>query len=157
VGAGPVGVLHGMMLKAAGARVIISDVAPRRLEVAATAGLDVTVNVQKDSLVEVVKELTDGLGADAVVDAVGTQFALCLDVVARRGMISLFGASENAQATFRPRQIQRGEFAIFGICAANMFSRAIQLLEQGTIKPSTLVTHNLFLDQMVKGIEAARS
>src|SRR4030095_6193109 len=74
-----------------------------------------------------------------------------------RGMISLFGASENAQATFRPRQIQRGEFTVFGICAANMFSRAIQLLEHGTIKPSILVTHSLSLDQMVKGVEAARS
>lgn len=157
IGAGPVGALHGMLFKAAGGSVIISDVAPARLEMAAQAGLDVTVNVKEESLPDVVADMTDGLGAEIVVDAVGSQFPMCLEVAARRGIVALFGMDERAQPPLQQHTITRNEITVFGSYVGyNAFPRAIEILEQEVIKPSILITHLLPLDRMLDGVEAAR-
>ena len=157
IGAGPVGVLHGMLFKAAGAQVIISDVAPMRLGMARKAGLDVMVNVKEASLAEAVADLTAGMGADVVVDAVGSQFQTCLDVVARRGVVSLFGMDERAHPPVQQNTITRHEITVFGSYVGYYtFPRAIQILERGVIKPSVLISHMLLIDEMLAGVEAAR-
>jgi len=43
-----------------------------------------------------VADLTSGVGADAAVDGVGNQFAICLDLVTRGGIVSLFGMNAPA-------------------------------------------------------------
>lgn len=157
IGAGPAGLLHGMLFKAAGARVIISDIAPMRIQMAGKAGLDVTVNVESESLAEVVADLTDGLGAGVVVDAVGSQFHTCLEVVAKRGIVALFGMDERAYPPIQQASITRDEITVFGsFVGYYAFPRAIQILERGVIKPSILISHMLPVDQMLKGVEAAR-
>jgi L-iditol 2-dehydrogenase len=156
VGAGPIGILHGMLFKVAGGRVIIADVSKLRLEMASRAGLEV-VNVKEQALADVVMDLTDGLGADIAVDAVGTQLDTCLKVVGKRGRISLFGTNENATAVFQQAIIQQKEITIFGVfVGSHCFPRAIQLLEQRVIKPSFLISHLLPVAELLNGVEAAR-
>jgi len=158
IGAGPVGVLHGLLFQAAGARVLLSDVADARLELAQRVGLKHTVNVARTPLAEAVAERSDGLGADVVVDAVGNQFPACLEAVARRGTISLFGMNERAQPPLPQNEITRNELTVFGsYVGQRAFPRAIQLLERRAIRPSALNTHHLPVSQLPQGIEAARS
>ena len=156
IGAGPIGILHGMLFKVSGARVIISDISQMRLEMAAKTGLE-TVNVKDHSLAEIVKDLTHGMGADVAVDAVGTQVETCLNVVGKCGLVSIFGSNEKAKATFQQEIIQRNEITIFGTYVGrHVFPRAIQLLEQGVVKPSVLISHLLPVGQLLSGVEAAR-
>jgi len=158
IGAGPVGVLHGLLFQAAGARVLLSDVADARLELAQRVGLKHTVNVARTPLAEAVAERSDGLGADVVVDAVGNQFPACLEVVARRGTISLFGMNERAQPPLPQNEITRNELTVFGSYGGQRaFPRAIQRPERRAIRPSALNTHHLPVSQLPQGIEAARS
>jgi threonine dehydrogenase-like Zn-dependent dehydrogenase len=157
IGAGPVGVLHGMLFQAAGARVIISDIATTRLTLARRAGIDTTVDVNHQQLAEVVAQLTDGLGADVVVDAVGNQFPTCLEVAGRQAVVSLFGMNEWAQPPVQQSVITRQEITVFGSYVGyNAFPRAIEVLEQRIITPSVLISHTLPVEQLVDGVSAAR-
>jgi threonine dehydrogenase-like Zn-dependent dehydrogenase len=158
IGAGPVGILHAMMFKAAGATVILSDVVPFRLETAKKAGIDHVVNAKTQSLRDVVMDLSEGLGADVVVDAVGNQFGSLIELVARRGKVSVFGMNEHAHPEVKQHDITRHELKVFGsFVGAHTFPRAIKILERGVIKPSALVSMVLPIDDIKLGIDAARA
>lgn len=157
IGAGPIGTLFGMMFKAAGAKVIISDLAPYRLDVAKKAGLDVVVNVKTDSLAEVVNAETGGLGAEVVVDAVGTQLGTAVRLATKQGKVASFGINEAANPAINQYTITRNELSVIGtFVGENTFPRSIQVLESGVIKPSVMNSMILPIQDIFKGIEAAR-
>jgi len=77
-------------------RVVVSDREDSRLAIARELGA-VTVRVPEESLAEVVLELTDGAGADLVIEAVGsdTLRAEAVNIVAHRGIVGWFGLYES--------------------------------------------------------------
>ena len=157
IGAGPIGLLHSMLFKAAGARVIISDIAPYRLEVAQKIGLDVAVNAKTESLYDAVMDLSDGLGAEVIAEAVGNQLGAILPLAAKQGKIALFGINDHAEPAVKQYEITRNELTVFGsFVGENTFPRAIQILESGAIKPSVLNSMILPLPEIFQGIDAAR-
>jgi threonine dehydrogenase-like Zn-dependent dehydrogenase len=157
IGAGPAGMLHAMMFKAAGARALIADVAPFRLNLAQQVGL-IPINVKETSLKEAVMDVTDAWGADVVVDAVGSQFQICLDIVATGGTVSLFGMNTHATPAIAQNLVTRKELTVFGSYVGYyVFPRSIEVLESGAIKPSRLITHDLSVEKLPDGITAARN
>ncbi len=75
IGAGPIGMLTGIVLKHAGAKqVFISDIAKKRLELAKELGLT-PVDASKEDLTEVVRNATDGEGSDATFECSGSATA----------------------------------------------------------------------------------
>jgi threonine dehydrogenase-like Zn-dependent dehydrogenase len=74
LGAGPIGDMSARIAAHRGARVIVADRVPERLTRVATRGAEV-INVDEagKELASRVRDLTDGRGADAVVDAVGME------------------------------------------------------------------------------------
>ncbi len=91
LGAGPVGLLFGMVYRACGAgKIIVTDVAPFRLEIAKKSGADVVINSREQDVEAIVKEQT-ALGADIVVDAVGSLLPQALKLARRGGRIVSFG------------------------------------------------------------------
>ncbi len=156
IGAGPAGMLHALMFQAAGAKVFIADVAPYRLNLAKSVGIE-PVNVKETSLKETVMSATDNWGAEVVVDAAGTQFQAALETVATGGMISLFGMNSHAMLEVSQNLVTRKELTVFGsFVGYNVFPRAIQVLESGSVKPGQLTTHEVTVSDLPKGIEAAR-
>jgi threonine dehydrogenase-like Zn-dependent dehydrogenase len=143
LGAGPVGLMFLLVFKAAGAgKVIVSDVAPFRLELARKLGADVVVNPRQHYLAEVVMDET-GLGADVVVDGVGTLF--------------LFGMNQQARPAVSQYDITRNELSVYGtFIGIHTFPPAIKMIESGALKPSAMITHRLPLARVHEGIEAAR-
>ncbi|NUS17311.1 MAG: glutathione-dependent formaldehyde dehydrogenase [Streptomyces sp.] len=77
LGLGPIGAMSCRVAKHRGVGTVIGvDLVPERLERARADGatvLDLREHTSTDSLVDAVKDLTDGRGPDAVVDAVGTE------------------------------------------------------------------------------------
>lgn len=154
LGAGPVGVLFGLVFRAAGAEVIITDVQPFRLEMARRAGLDRAVSA--DRLAEAVHDLYP-LGADVVVDAVGSLFPTAVELAARGGRIGLFGMDSTKHPPVSQYHVTRHELTVLGsYVGAHSFPAAIRMLESGVVEPSPLVTHDLPLEELPQGIEAAR-
>jgi (R,R)-butanediol dehydrogenase / meso-butanediol dehydrogenase / diacetyl reductase len=156
IGAGPAGMLHALMFQAAGAKVFIADVAPYRLNLAKSAGIE-SVNVKETNLKDVVMSATDNWGADVVVDAAGTQFQSALETVATGGMVSLFGMNTHATPAISQNLVTRKELTVFGSYVGyNVFPRAIEVLESLSIQPSQFTTHEVSVSDLPKGIEAAK-
>ena len=93
IGAGPIGTLTGMMLTHMGAsKVWISDINARRLERVKSLGMiPVDVSKQQYGMEKVVKDATDGEGADVVFECSGAASAAIqtTDIARVRGMICI--------------------------------------------------------------------
>ena len=75
IGLGPIGDMAARIATFHGARVIAIDQVPERLERAQKYGVDTVVDFSRhdDNLVEYIRDLTDGRGPDAVIEAVGLE------------------------------------------------------------------------------------
>jgi threonine dehydrogenase-like Zn-dependent dehydrogenase len=74
LGLGPIGDMAARIASHQGARVIGVDLVPERLKRARSRGVEVVnLDDHTDDLGDVVRELTDGRGADSVIDAVGME------------------------------------------------------------------------------------
>lgn len=74
MGGGFAGQIIAQCAKKKGAdKVVVVDVLDGKLELAKKLGTDITINLQKEDPVEIVKELTNGRGADVVVEAAGSE------------------------------------------------------------------------------------
>ena len=156
IGGGPVGALHAALFLAGGARVIVSDLSAARLRLLAAHGVHRVVNVREESLVDAVRHEVP-VGADLVVDCVGTQLDAALDLVRTGGRISLFGMNSRARPPVRQNTITRNELTIFGsYVGVNTFPRAIGLLEGGTVQPSAFISRVSPLEEMPGAIDALR-
>lgn len=100
IGAGPIGMITGMMLKHMGAeKVFISDVDAKRLEKAKEFGM-IPVNVKEESLEKVAKAATDGEGVDVLFECSGAEIsAMQMTDITRVGgticMVSVHKAPHN--------------------------------------------------------------
>jgi alcohol dehydrogenase len=94
VGAGPIGLaaILGAQLYSP-SRIIAIDMADARLEAAKQFGADQMVNNGREDAVAYVRGLTDGLGADVVIEAVGVPatFELCTELVRPGGHVANIG------------------------------------------------------------------
>jgi L-iditol 2-dehydrogenase len=96
IGPGPIGLLCAEMARLAGAGTLIvagTSKDASRLDVARVLGAHQTVDVQSTNIVEYMREVGDGLGADLVVDATGASAALkmALEIVRPDGQITKVG------------------------------------------------------------------
>ena len=96
LGPGPIGLLCAEMARLNGAGTLIVTGTAQdesRLAAARELGVTHTINVQETDLVEFVRNLGDGLGADLVVDAAGSSAALkqALEIVRPGGQITKVG------------------------------------------------------------------
>ena len=72
-GLGPIGTMAARIGKHKGFRVIGIDLVPERLELAAKHGIEIVDTDEVDDVSDVLREMTDGRGPDAVIEAVGME------------------------------------------------------------------------------------
>jgi 2-desacetyl-2-hydroxyethyl bacteriochlorophyllide A dehydrogenase len=148
IGGGPIGAMFCALLTLAGASVTVVEPVRERAELAAALGaVDV---VSPDDV--------GGLDAEIVVDAVGSQLATALEVVARGGRVLLFGMNEHARAEVTQSRITRDELTVLGsYVGQDVLPDAIRLLEQGRIDFARLVTHRIAVDELPAAIDELRA
>jgi alcohol dehydrogenase len=94
VGSGPIGLAALLTARFySPAEIIMIDLDPNRLEVARRFGATATVDRSAGNAVETVMKMTEGRGADTVIEAVGipATFELCEKLVAPGGIIANIG------------------------------------------------------------------
>lgn len=157
LGAGPIGLLFIQMFKASGAgKIIVSEISEYRAKFAYQSGASRVVNPLKDNLEKIVKEETL-IGADTVVDAVGTLFRSAMSIVRRGGQILLFGQNYQARTQVAQNDITRNELTVMGSFITKFtFPFAIKIIESKVLDLGKLITHRLRLEDIHKGIEAMR-
>lgn len=116
-----------------GARTIAIDIDDAKLAIAREAGVAHTVNSQRQDLRSVLAELTDGLGPEVIIEAVGTPdtFRAAVDLVAFTGRVVYIGYAKEP-VVYETRLFVQKEIDILGARNAqpNDFRDVIQMLEQ---------------------------
>ena len=75
IGAGPMGLVNAQVARAWGARVIMTDISPKKIERARKMGIGDVINSKTCDPIAMVKMMTEGKGADVVIAAVGSSIA----------------------------------------------------------------------------------
>jgi len=150
LGQGLVGNLILQVIKANGVgRVVAVDALANRCAMAAEFGADVVINARDEDPVKAVKRLTNGLGADIVVYAVGgpagpAAFGQGLDMLALGGLVHLIGLYEDQPLSLPSNKIQ-GRKLLGGYfrtrAGASQSRRAMELLANGSIRTDQMTTH----------------
>ncbi len=150
MGAGPIGLVILQAAKRLGAKVLITDLAESRLELAKRLQADVTVNPAKQDLAQAVSEFTGGYGVNVAVDAVGAPalFEQAVEMTAPAGRVVIIGFNP-APAQVPELPITRKELDIRGSrMNAGKFPEVIRWITGGEVQTAPLITHEFKLDEL---------
>ncbi len=159
VGAGPIGLLHLLTAKRKGAGKIISiDLVEERLNFARKLGADETVNAGKENVVEKVRRLTGGYGADVVIEAIGlpATWEQALKLVRKGGTVLEFGGCPPGTGIkVETELLHYGEVTVRGAFHATPlhFKKALNLIASRTIDVRPLVTRKMKLEEIKEAFE----
>jgi threonine dehydrogenase-like Zn-dependent dehydrogenase len=158
LGAGPIGLYFVELLRLAGLReILVSEPNAKRAGMAKICGATEVIDPTENDIKETVRARTQ-IGADIVVDAVGTLMKDAVACVRKGGRVLLFGMNSRALAEIRQNDITRNEIEISGSFIANAtFPATVSLLESGQLNLMKLVTHEFKLEEIQAGIDAMRS
>ncbi len=163
VGPGPVGLLMLQAARANGATWIGVVGLPSdagRLEIARALGADAVFTTGADT-VAAVRDATDGLGAEVVLEAAGTPegMKLAVDVVRVGGTTVFAGLPPQKIVPIEAIRVTRDEITIRGV-EGNLpddRNRALRLIAKGALRARPFVTHEFTLDQAEAAFTEAAS
>ena len=152
VGSGPIG-LSAIM----GARlfspshVVAIDLADSRLEAAKQFGADVTVNNSRQDALAVVHSLTDGLGADVTIEAVGVpaSFELAVELVRPCGRVANIGVHGEPATLHLEEQWIRGITVTTGLVDTYATPTMLRLVTSRQMDAARFVTHRYGLQDFI--------
>jgi alcohol dehydrogenase len=164
VGSGPVGLAAVMTAKLlTPARIVVLDVADARLEKARELGADVTINNGQTDAVAEVMELTEGLGADVAIEAVGVPatFELCAELIRPGGRVANVGVHGHPVTLHLERLWIRGVTITAALVDTFTTPKLLRLIAEGRLDATPFATHHFELDEMTEAYDvfadAARS
>lgn len=142
LGAGTLGLLTVALADAGGARqVVVTDVNPHRLEVAAALGADVTLLATDDHTAADIRDATDG-GPVLVVDTAGFTASRrqAIEVVRSGGIVVLLGTGE-AESGLPVQDVINREISLRGAYSSTEeeFRRAIEIMTETGIDSESWV------------------
>ncbi|MEO0339486.1 MAG: alcohol dehydrogenase catalytic domain-containing protein [Bacteroidota bacterium] len=155
LGCGPVGMsaIWGAGLKLAG-KIYAVDRVPARLKLAKEWGA-IPINYETENVAEVIKEGTDGRGADVVIEAVGSGAATrsAFELIRPGGAISAVGVNTDTKMAFNPVEAyDKNASYHIGRCSARSFMK--ELLEVAMRDQDQLIqifSHQMSLADGVEG------
>lgn len=156
VGAGPIGlsVIMGARLFSP-AHIVAVDLADSRLEAAKQFGADVTVNPSREDALEIVRSLTEGLGADTAVEAVGVpeSFEQCCALVRPGGTVANVGV-HGSPAVLHLEDLWIKDVTITtGLVDTFSTPTLLRLVAGHQVDLARFVTHRFTLDEFEKAYE----
>jgi (R,R)-butanediol dehydrogenase/meso-butanediol dehydrogenase/diacetyl reductase len=158
IGTGPIGLLVIQAAKAAGASKIAAvEVSPERRDFAEQAGADLVIDPLEREPVEAIKEFTNGLGVDVAFEVAGIEATIHTAIESTKPE----GNVVNISIWEKPASIPVNQFILTErkmtsiIAYRNIFQQVIQLIANGQMKATELITKKISLDQIVtEGFEA---
>jgi threonine dehydrogenase-like Zn-dependent dehydrogenase len=166
VGIGFLGAVLTSLASRAGASVIAISRRPFALELARALGANVTIPLDDHArIISSVQQLTEGDGADRVIEAVGSQWSLDLagELTRVRGRLVIAGYHQDG-----PRQVNMQLWNWRGLDVINAHERdpmmyvdgvrgAVDLVASGVLDPTALYTHIFDLAELDKAFETMRA
>jgi propanol-preferring alcohol dehydrogenase len=136
-----------------GAKITAMDLDDQKLDVAKKNGADNTINSKKEDAVKAIMELTDKIGADAIIDFVNASKTVETDMqlLRRRGklvLVGLFGGELKLNLITMPTRA----YKIIGSYTGSISEMVelVSLAKRGVIKP--VVSNRFRLDQVTEAL-----
>ena len=159
IGQGPIGILLSVLAKRAGVTVITSDLYPERLRIGVTFGLEMTIDASQANVVNRVRELTEGRGADAVILAVGGNGLIrsAMDAARPGGRVLLFAQTQHGEAVIDPAAICVDEKTLVGSYSASvdLQEESIRFVMNREMDLERLVSHRFPLHESAQALDLA--
>ena len=148
VGAGPIGLAAIMTAKLfTPGKIVAIDLDDGRLEKALEFGADVVINNGREDALARVQELTDGLGADVAIEAVGMPetFELCTELIRPGGRLANVGVHGCAATLHLERLWIRDVLITTGLVDTFTTPKLLKLIAEGRLDPTPFATHRFTL------------
>jgi len=156
VGAGPVGLASIMTAGLYGAaRIIALDLDDNRLDKARSFGATDVVNNSAEDWVDQVKAMTDGLGVDVAIEAVGVPetFDACTKMVRPGGSVANVGV-HGAPVELALQDLWIMDLSITtGLVSTNTTPMLLKLVAQDKLAAASFATHHFTLDQVLEAYD----
>jgi alcohol dehydrogenase, propanol-preferring len=154
VGTGGLGLMAIQLAKAVtGARIIAMDIDDKKLEVAKKEGADIIVNSKKEDPTKATMELTDKLGADAVIDFVNATKTVEAEMQflrrrARLVLVGLFGGELRLSLVAMPTRA----YKLIGSYTGSLqdMVELVSLAKRGVVKP--VISNRFRLSQATEAL-----
>lgn len=167
LGQGSVGLFHDFMLRRLGAhRIIAVEPVAARLDAGRNMGIDEAIDVSGQRATDAVMDLTNGEGADVVIEAVGSVDTLnqTLQVVKPMGKIAIFGLPPTMDKVpfdwdtfFRKRLDMHTTFGAQDEPGLPAFQLAVDFIKSGEIDMAPFVRHKYPITQVQEAFDLANS
>jgi L-iditol 2-dehydrogenase len=159
IGQGPIGIILSVLARQAGATLITSDLYPERLRIGSSFGLDLTIDASRANVVERVRELTQGRGADAVILAVGGNSLIrtAMDAARPGGRVLLFAQTQHGEALIDPAAVCVDEKTLVGSYSASvdLQEQSVAFVMNRVMDLERLVSHRFSLPQSPQALDLA--
>ncbi|WP_291859165.1 zinc-dependent alcohol dehydrogenase family protein [Bradyrhizobium sp.] len=156
VGTGPIGLAALLTAQFySPAQIIMIDLDDNRLEVARRFGATHTVNSTDGKAVEKVMELTDGIGVDTAIEAVGipATFVLCEDLIAPGGVIANVGVHGTKADLHLERLWSQNITITTRLVDTVTTPMLLKTVQSKKIDPQLLITHRFKFHQILDAYE----
>lgn len=154
VGVGGLGLMAIQLAKAVtGARIIAMDIDDKKLQVAKSNGADIIINSKTEEATKAVMEVTDRMGADAIMDFVNASKTVETDMqlLRRRAkvvLVGLFGGELRLNLVSMPTRA----YKLIGSYTGTLtdLTELVSLAKRGVIKP--MISDRFKLDQATEAL-----
>lgn len=150
LGAGPIGLATLLVCRALGARTIVAEPVPERLEHARMLGADAVVDSVREGVSDAIAELTEGAGVEAVVETSGNPAAQreAVEIVRPGGRIGLVGfgpGGRRREGTISPDLVIWKQLTLIGsfVYPPSLFAEVASFALERALPLEDLVTHRV--------------
>ena len=159
IGQGPIGIILSVLSKRTGVTLITSDLYPERLRIGSSFGLDLTIDASRTNVVERVRELTQGRGADAVILAVGGNSLIrtAMDAARPGARVLLFAQTQHGEAVIDPAAICVDEKSLVGSYSASvdLQEESVRFVMDREMDLERLISHRFPLTECTQALDLA--
>lgn len=159
-GAGVMGILHLLLARMRGARVLVSETDPGRRRQAMEFGADAAIDPLTSNLAEVVRGMTNGHGVETVFFTAGGKAAIQDGIAAltKGGSLVVYGATKaEDMLSLDPKLLHYNEICLTGVSkhTRDTFRRAAELLSSGQLPLDRLISRRFRFADIVEAFEGA--
>jgi alcohol dehydrogenase len=156
VGAGPIGLAAIVTAKLyTPGRIVAIDLADGRLESARHFGADITINNGREDALAEIMELTDGLGVDVALEAVGVPdtFELATSLIRPGGRVANIGVHGHCATLHLEKLWTRDVTITTGLVDTHTIPQLMNLVASGRLDPTVFATHHVPLGDTMEAYD----
>ncbi|MBR6816005.1 MAG: NAD(P)-dependent alcohol dehydrogenase [Clostridia bacterium] len=157
MGAGCIGLCSLLALKAEGvSTVYVVDIAKNRLDKALELGASAVINGLEENVIEKIRELTGGDGADLFIETAGTEITTrqCIQTIKKGGTIVLVGYSKTDEISVPVNMALDKELTFKTIFRyRHIYPMAIDAVASGKLNLKGIVTHYFDFDDLQNAMD----